>query len=47
VLLKTEADEPVRVDISLDRLDELKLEPGHWVYLNPTQSRIFTPDYTI
>jgi ABC-type sulfate/molybdate transport systems ATPase subunit len=47
VLLKTESQDPVRVDLTLDRLEELQLQPGDSVYLYPTQSRVFTPDYEI
>jgi sulfate transport system ATP-binding protein len=47
VLLKTESMDPVRVDLTLDRLEELQLQPGETVYVHPTQSRVFTPDYEI
>lgn len=47
VLLRTDDQDPIRVDISLARLEELQLEPGNAVFVNPTQARVFAPDYTI
>jgi sulfate transport system ATP-binding protein len=40
------ADE-VRVDLTLERLNELSLKLGESVYLQPVRARVFTPDYTI
>lgn len=39
--------EEVRVDLSMDRLMELDLQPGDTVYVQPTNAKIFEPDYTI
>lgn len=47
VILRTEAQETVRVDVSLARLRELQLELGDVVFVNPMQARVFALDYTI
>jgi len=47
VLLIAGNSDPIRVDLSMARLQELALQPGDAVYVRPTQARVFAPDYTI
>jgi sulfate transport system ATP-binding protein len=47
VLLQTKAGLPLHVDLSLDRLRDLSLQPGEQVYVYPQNARVFVPDYCI
>ncbi len=37
----------IRVDLTLHRLTELELQLGDTVFVRPTQTRVFAPDYSI
>lgn len=45
--LELKNQEEVRVDLTMERLMELDLQPGDTVYVQPTNAKIFEPDYTI
>ena len=47
VLLSTEHHDEVRVDLAMDRFQALQLVPGDKVFVEPTKSRVFVPDYSI
>lgn len=47
VLLSTELHDEIRVDLAMDRFQSLQLVPGDTVFVQPTKSRIFVPDYSI
>jgi sulfate transport system ATP-binding protein len=37
----------IQVDLPLERLETLRLQPGDRVYLSPRKARVFVPDYVI
>ncbi len=47
VLLSTVHYDEIRVDLAMDRFQSLQLVPGDAVFVHPTKSRIFVPDYSI
>jgi len=47
VALSTPEGRDIQVDLPLDRLEELRLQPGETVYVSAKRARVFTPDYVI
>lgn len=47
VILSTAQHEEIRVDLPMERFQHLRLVPGDTVFVQPTNARIFVPDYSI
>ena len=43
----TTVDGDIQVDLPLERLAQLGLQPGEQVYVSAKKARVFTPDYVI
>lgn len=47
VLLSADEHDEIRVDLSMDKLQELQLENGDNVFVRTMHARVFVPDYSI
>ncbi|AMV33222.1 Sulfate/thiosulfate import ATP-binding protein CysA [Pirellula sp. SH-Sr6A] len=47
VILSTAQHEEIRVDLPMERFQNLRLVPGDAVFVQPTNTRVFVPDYSI